>query len=1702
MMASSNGAFADEDGHFEDWIELHNPTGQPVNLGGWGISDNPAIPFKWVFPEVTVAPGGFLVVWASGKDRRGDTNAPIAPTEIPGLVGWFRNTGHTNNESVAQWSDHSGIGNHATQAVASKRPTFHTGLFNGEPAIRFDGASQDLELPRAGFSGLTNLGNLTVTSAVRWHGKTVSGIWGVWDGPGTSGNAHFEIQSGGALRLRIAGMNGIVANGAVASNTWTCVSFTTESATQTTRLFRDGVQVGASAQASGTTTLSSYGIHAIGRSHTDRFLDGEIAGFAMYNRPLSDMERRDVERWIMGESRPVELHTNFRISADGEHILLTRPDGQLADELQPTFVPRNHSLGRRPDASGPWLFFAQPTPGSANTTQGFSEVLAPPSFSHARGFYEQPFELSLAGPDGATIYFTDDGSEPQPGVSDVYQSPVLIDKTTVIRALAWRTNTLPAPAVGHSYIFLEQVLDQPVAPAGFPSHWRAWTNVHYAMTPEVVAPQRAAVRQALLALPTLSLALDVEDMFGWEGIYSNPERRTPTSTLQQVEKPVSMELLYPDGRSGFQANCGLRIQGGASRTPANNPKHSLRLLFKTIYGPHQLTHPLIPESSADSFNTVILRGEYNNSWIHWDPAQRLRGNYARDAWLRKRQEAMSGLGSESTYVHLYINGLYWGVYNPSERPDASFAATHLGGEKEDYDAVTHRGLRDGSLDAWNQMLALAQADLSLNANYLALGQMLDIPHFIDYMLVNLYGGNHDWPHNNWSAVRKRDGGRFQFICWDAERTLEVSTDNRTTVTDHPVGMLYSRLRANREFRVRFGDHIHRHFFNDGELVPVRAVQTFHQLSNFIEPAMLAESARWGTYRRDVHVRGEATLYTYADHWIAERNRLLGQYLPIRTGVVLNQFRAIDLYPSVDAPQFSRHGGKIDSGFLLGMSAPVGTIYYTTNGTDPRVFGTESISPSALPYTAPVPLHRDTIVKARVLAGGGWSALNEASFEINGPETFALGQGAYRLDSWDENAAAGSYPSNMMFFQTATPDPALEVEMDSVWTLPYNLTSRSRINGMGTNGFAFINTDNPQAIEGAGYLGAAVLALNTLGETNIQVRWTGGTVLPNTRVYAIRLQYRVGNDGAFIDVQDAQGNPVQYTRNTQAGHSAVLGPVTLPVAANNQPRIELRWKYHYLSGASGARAQLRVNNILVTSGAALAVQLAIIDAPPTAQAGRPLRPVTVEAQSEFGQRAASFSGLITVSAASGAHLTGTLMRPAISGVAVFDDLVFSQSGLQRLAAASNGLTGALSDEIVVVALTELLVPGYIQGEVPENTHRVPFAFRLQLAGLRTNATYRYANRVVTVADSATQDGAGNMILVKPAGNFVRTTESPRFQSADLDTRHGTFVTDNSGSYAGWFITEPSGNARFTPGNALFVRLLLNDGADGQVVHHFLTAPSAIAVTAFGGGAGQGSALYAVSPFAPRNFAVLFADAAGGTRPLAATPVEATGAAVDDRYASFYETLVAGIPGRWGALLPNGLPAGAQRIEERDLLTGQVISVFTSPTGHRPTTGLADGAVPVGIRVPGAGDTGFSIWQARQFSLAELADQNVSGALASPALDGIANLFKYAVGLDAFAHGADGLPMAQLVETNGTRHLRFQHRRLPGASDIIYTVELSANLDHWLDASDELFVAGVEPTGDGVTETVTLLLPIAGAPEQRFLRLRVTHSNAERGIRSGE
>ncbi len=1606
FVASNGSVVADEDGDFEDWIELYNTGDVPVDLEGWGLSDDPGDPFRWVFPAGTIGPGEHLVVWASGKDRRGgdgenggnggsDDNGggivipggeAVAPDALPGLVGWYKAdalTGLSGDDPVALWPDASGMGNHAAQDDEDAQPVFHAPVINGLPALRFNGTSHQLSLPHTAFSGMDTLEDFTVITLVRWDGGTTSGIIGTGPSNANSGNLHLEVTSGGGnMRLRIGAMNGITASALLEPGGWAMVgaSQLTDGDEPVGRLYHNGSIAGSRFEDPGTVDLDGFGGFFIGNSHSSsRHFDGYIAEVILFNRALPTDQRRGIEHYLfekydlanLEEATPptlpdAQLHTNFRISAAGEPLLLTRPDGSRADEVGPVAVPRDASHGRSPDGTGDWFYFAEPTPSAPNLTTTWSAPLPPPEFSHPRGFYDEPFSLELSHVDPeADIYYTLDGSPPLDGAGTLYTGPIAVGTTAVVRAVALREGALPAHHVmTHSYLFLDDVIAQPDDPAalGFPAQWGSWTAVHYGMHPDVTQDPAYAphMREALESIPTISLVIDMDDMFDPDhGIYPNRLRKGFA-----WERPVSVELIQPDpAQPGFQINAGLRSQGGASRRVERTPKASLRVLFKSEYEARRLEFPffLSSGSAMDDFNTITLRAEYNNEWLHPNGIgggdQRSRGQYVRDQFIRQLQIDMTGYGSHSNHAHVYINGVYWGLYNPSERIDAAFAANYFGGEREDWDAITHGGVRDGNRQAWDAMRAIASGGLTSMESYEAIQEYLNVPQYTDYMIVNFWAGMHDWPHNNWNAVRRRAPGEgFMFFCWDSERSMEGLFDNRLS-DGRDAAQFFAALRENAEYRLLFADHVHRHLFNDGALTPARTIERYATLASRVETAVIAESARWGSYRRDKHpVTGPyGRLYTKNDFWIPERDRLLNDYLPQRTGIVLNQFRSAGLYPQTAAPVFAPHGATFVGGGAVTLSASEGTVYYTVDGSDPRVYGSGAVSPSASAASEPLTVDTDTVLKARVLHNGQWSALNEAAYTVAPIVPHPLADGSYTFDYWSPDAPAGTYPESMIFEQTSGGDPGLTVEMDGFWELPYNLTSRSRVNGLGADGVSFINTANAQDMEGAGYLGSARLALDTTGESGVRVQWTAGTVTPNDRVYALRLQYRVGASGPFFDVPDESGSPVEYIRNDEAGHSEPFGPLSLPEAVDDQPYVELRWKYYHVLGDSGPRAELRLGDVLVASGEPQgAVGLVFDTQPPEWGQSGDLPSVVVRAVDGQGFADAGFTGEVTLSLTGDGELSGHATVQAVGGTAVFDGLSVDGAGEFVLTASAAGLPSSQSHPFRLVRVTELVMPRYIQGEQDannDNNDRVPFAFRLRLEGLLPGSVYRYGNRVVIPDDPPTQNGAGNAILITgESTDWIRNTDSPRFRPGDFGSRHLTFTTDAEGAHEAWFVTEPTGNARFTPGNTVFMRLLLNDGADGEEYFHFLTTRSPVEVIRFGSSAGEGSGVIGEASALPRNIVVLYDAAEGDGRPLAATPVEITGAGTDDRFVAFYDEIVATNDGYWGAILPNELPGGLRRIEERSLTDGALLGSRVEADGFPGTVNPAGGVSPLFLDEP--------------------------------------------------------------------------------------------------------------------------------------------------------
>lgn len=710
------------------------------------------------------------------------------------------------------------------------------------------------------------------------------------------------------------------------------------------------------------------------------------------------------------------LHTNFKLGVNSGYLALVKPDQPTAKASEFVDFPGQRAGYSYGLLSSQVKYLSPPTPGATNTTStGLSAVAAAPSLSAGRGFYTNTFNLALSTTTpGATIRYTTDGSEPTSGTGTLYTTPVTISDTTVLRAATFANGYVPSASVTASYIFLDKVLDQPDNPAGLPTTWGTNSNfpgniipADYGMDrdPLRVTPtdSNSAIDAAKLQrfnagmheLATVSIAIPNSDMFASTGMYysSNVQNKNFPA------KAASIEMILPDGTTAFATTAGLGIKGNASRDPAKNPKHAFGLKFKSEFGPTKLDYPIFPEIPTSSYDNLVLRAEFGISWRHWDSSQRSMSSGIRDLWSKDAMRELGGVASHSRLVHLYINGLYFGVFDISEDPNAAFGESFLGGDSSDYDAIEQGSVKDGSSTAYNALLALPAA--TDNATYEDYKARVNMTEFIDYTILHFYIAHQDWGANkNWAALRQRSGGtfttegKFRYIPWDQENILLNVNSNRVSSTDVPSG-LHTKLDDNDQYRLDFADRVHRALVAPGgALTTSRNIARWQKWQAVWDDPIVAESCRWGDYRRDVHPYsgGPYELYTREAQWTAENNRIVTSYFPSRATIIMDQLRAGGLYPTLNAPEFRVNGAAVGSGqFLPGtqltMALPTapsgttsaGTIYYTTDGTDPRVIYSGTVSSSATVYSStPVTLNGPVTIKARALNGGTWSALNEAT----------------------------------------------------------------------------------------------------------------------------------------------------------------------------------------------------------------------------------------------------------------------------------------------------------------------------------------------------------------------------------------------------------------------------------------------------------------------------------------------------------------------------------------------------------------------------------------------------------------------------------------------------------------------------------------------------------------------------------------------------
>ena len=1003
FMASNSTTLYDEDGDASDWIELHNPTGQAIDLDGWTLTDDEDALDQWVFSDKTLNAGEYFVVFASGKNRQ--------PTE-----GFW-------NSVVRRGDRFRYFPGAQPPPAAWNQPGFDASEWDEGPSA----LGYEREAGGADIQTETDIeGLLSLYARIEFTVENPDDV--------LQAMLHMDYDDG-----FVAYLNGEeIARSFMPSGT---PSFNTlASGLHEAMIYQGGapepfpLSNPQSLLRAGSNVLAVQ-VHNANETSSDLTL---IPFFSLYTEQEPATDRGPAPE-ITFASRN-EFHTNFRLARGGEYLALANPSGEVVSEFAPEYP------AQRPDVSyglldGGYTWFDVPTPGRANVP-GMSDVLEPPTFSAAGALLEEPFSLYLfPETPGSIVRYTLDNSDPSETNGTPYADPIYIDETTVVRAAAFMEGAAPSPSVTRTYIFPTDVIRQSpasMAAKGWPSYWGG-NDVDMGMDPQIVEGQENDVLAALSAAPSFSIVLPLDSLFdGSRGIYSNA-----LEYGRDWERPASIELIYPPdfppetgpeaqhgGRDGFAVNGGVRIRGGWSRND-ENPKHAFRLYFRGEYGPGTLSYALFGDEGVDEFDKFDLRTAQNYSWsFNGSEANTM----LREVFSRDTQRDMGVPYTRSRYYHLYLNGQYWGVFQTQERSDHWHGAAYLGGSPDDYDVVKSAGLDGGytvevtagQIDDWrllydevNRLAALNDAeerdalymklqglnpDGSRNPDYPAL---LDADNLIQYMLVIFWTGNTDAPitpfdgTNNFFGVRARNGERgFVWFAHDGEHSLFSTSrfgsgHNRTG--PFPAGdqfqfsnpqWIHQQLMGSSEYRLRFADLAQRHLSGDGALTGEAAVARWDARADEVRTIILAESARWGDSKREPPFT--------IDDWRREVASVRGGFLSARTPVVLeqlkqtsryalgnpaNELESAPLYPAVDAPVFSHPEGASSDPFTLTMQAPSGgTIFYTLDGNDPRRIG-GAVAAGAMEYgEAGVAMAGYNRVMARARTDdGAWSALEGAEY---------------------------------------------------------------------------------------------------------------------------------------------------------------------------------------------------------------------------------------------------------------------------------------------------------------------------------------------------------------------------------------------------------------------------------------------------------------------------------------------------------------------------------------------------------------------------------------------------------------------------------------------------------------------------------------------------------------------------------------------------
>lgn len=682
VMSSQDTLIADENGQFNDWIELYNSGNTTVELTGWWLSDDSTVPNKWAFPATTIAPGQYLLIHCG--------TAPEFSLSADGeevLLSTF-------------------TGNTVSHVVFGK----------AEVNRSFDGTGVLLDKPTPGFPN---------TDA----------------GYQAFGDAHV---SAGPLAI------------------WEVMTSNDKYMPQALGMCYDWVEIrNISAE---SVNLSSYYL-------TDDPDSPQL--FQLPNVTLAPGETHII--FLSGNTALGQSHAPFALNAAKDRLLLY--GSNLVDYVYLSGIPAGMSYGRTEGIGG--FSYMEPSPRNPNKA-GYREISAMPVSDRAAGVYSGtgPFTLELKA--NGTIYYTLGGDEPS-ARSYIYNGPITVTETTVIRAIACEEGKLPSSIYNVTFVIGRE---------------------H--------------------DLPVVSLVTDPDYLWGANGVYRNGDE-----SVKEIHFPANVAYAGSDGSFSIDNEMSLH---GATTVIAFDKK-SFTLRFKdNLDG--ALYYDVFEDGEVTVFRSLLLRTAHESTY----------STQLHDSLMS--EIAMQGNSTlvvqKYKYVSLYLNGKYWGLYAIREQHTATHYASYNNVPADTVSMVRfpideHNSLNEFYIFCKNNSLASKE-------NYEYAKTVLHMESFADWIILQAYIKNIDI-YENVRYYQSSLDGLWHLALSDLDLGfMSTGSGFGELQTTFIHGTMVSALMTNEEFQQLMAERLA--FWLSGPLSDENMLSTIDKMAAQISSEMPYEQQRW------------------------------------------------------------------------------------------------------------------------------------------------------------------------------------------------------------------------------------------------------------------------------------------------------------------------------------------------------------------------------------------------------------------------------------------------------------------------------------------------------------------------------------------------------------------------------------------------------------------------------------------------------------------------------------------------------------------------------------------------------------------------------------------------------------------------------------------------------------------------------------------